>query len=40
VVKEFFSTDVMPPAVTDTSIVLIPKIDNPLELKDFRPISL
>jgi hypothetical protein len=40
VVKEFFSTGVMPPAVTDTSIVLIPKIDNPLELKDFHPIGL
>jgi hypothetical protein len=36
----FFETGSMPPGVNDTSIVLIPKVDNPTELKDFRPISL
>jgi hypothetical protein len=30
----------MPPGVNDTSIVLIPKVDNPVDLKDFRSISL
>lgn len=36
----FFQTGVMPEGVNDTSIVLIPKVDNPCELKDFRLISL
>lgn len=39
-VKQFFATGFMPEGVNDTSIVLIPKIDNPMELKDFRPIGL
>ena len=30
----------MPNGVNDTSIVLIPKVDNPEKLKEFRPISL
>ena len=39
-VKEFFNTGVMPPGVNDTCIVLIPKVNHPEHLKDFRPISL
>jgi hypothetical protein len=39
-VLQFFETGIMPVGVNDTSIVLIPKVDNPCELKDFRPISL
>ena len=39
-VKRFFSSGVMPEGVNDTTIVLIPKIANPLKLTDFRPISL
>ena len=39
-VLEFFSSGVMPTDVNDTTIVLIPKIPHPKELKDFRPISL
>lgn len=30
----------IPQSVNDTNIVLILKIDNPMSLKDFRPISL
>jgi hypothetical protein len=40
VVKLFFSTNRMPDGVNATAIVLIPKIDQPETLKDFRPISL
>lgn len=39
-VREFFKTGVMPEGVNDTSIVLIPKLANPIKLSDFRPISL
>ena len=39
-VRKFFDTGQMPIGINDTSIVLIPKVDNPTELKDFRPISL
>lgn len=39
-VQMFFSQGVMPPGINDTAIVLIPKGNNPAELKDFRPISL
>jgi hypothetical protein len=31
----FFQTGHLPVGVNDTSILLIPKVDNPLELKDF-----
>ena len=37
---KFFETGQMPRGVNDTSIVLIPKVDHPHELKEFRPISL
>jgi hypothetical protein len=39
-VKLFFSTGHLPEGVNETAIVLIPKIDQPETLKDFRPISL
>jgi hypothetical protein len=39
-VQRFFSEGVMPEEVNDTSIVLLPKKNDPEELKDFRPISL
>jgi hypothetical protein len=39
-VKLFFVTGRMPDGVNDTAIVLIPKVDQPETLKDFRPISL
>ena len=40
VVKLFFDTGVMPEGVNSTTIVLIPKVDTPTRLTDFRPISL
>ena len=39
-VKEFFRTGLMPDGINNTSIVLIPKVDKPAKLSDFRPISL
>jgi hypothetical protein len=39
-VQKFFSDGMMPEGVNDTTIVLIPKKDDPAELKDFRPNSL
>jgi hypothetical protein len=39
-VYNFFSEGIMPEGVNETSLVLIPKIHHPEELKDFRPISL
>jgi len=39
-VQNFFETGVLPDGVNDTCIVLIPKIQFPEQLKDFRPISL
>jgi hypothetical protein len=39
-VRQLFETGRMPPGVNDTAIVLIPKIDKPVLLKDYRPNSL
>jgi hypothetical protein len=39
-VQRFFDDGIMPDQVNDTAIVLIPKKNDPEELKDFRPISL
>jgi hypothetical protein len=40
VVLHFLNGGQMPEGVNQTTIVLIPKIKNPQELKEFRPISL
>jgi hypothetical protein len=39
-VQLFFETGIMPSEVNDTAIVMIPKKNEPQELKDFGPISL
>jgi hypothetical protein len=39
-VREFFVTGIMPEGVNSTTIVLIPKVDNPRMMTEFRPISL
>ncbi|EEE59033.1 hypothetical protein OsJ_10782 [Oryza sativa Japonica Group] len=39
-VRNFFLQGVMLAGVNDTSIVLIPKVSKPEQLKEFRPISL
>ena len=39
-VKLFFSIEQMPPSINHTAIVLIPKVDQPTSLKEFRPICL
>jgi hypothetical protein len=39
-VKRFFQNGQMPSGVNDTSIVLLPKKEDPEQLKDFCPISL
>lgn len=39
-VKLFFASGVMPDGINSTVIVLIPKIDSPSRLTDFRPIDL
>jgi hypothetical protein len=39
-VQQFFIDGIMPEGVNDTSIVLIPKKNDPEELKDFRRISV
>lgn len=39
-VLEFFRTGHIPDGMNDTSIILIPKVDNPVKLSNYRPISL
>jgi hypothetical protein len=39
-VRKFFETGCLPPSVNETTIVLIPKKDEPELLKDFRSISI
>lgn len=39
-VTKIFQTGLMPMGVNNTAIVLILKSDQPVDLKDFRPISL
>ncbi|KAL8130357.1 LOW QUALITY PROTEIN: hypothetical protein V2J09_019512 [Rumex salicifolius] len=39
-VKDFFATSSMPSGVNETLIALIPKIENPSQICNFRPISL
>lgn len=39
-VRAFFADGCMPEGVNDTAIVLIPKVQYPESLKDYRPISL
>jgi hypothetical protein len=39
-VQNFFEMGEMPSGINETSIVLIPKKDNPELLKDFKPISI
>ena len=39
-VRVFFEDGVMPDGVNDAAIVLIPKVQHPESLKDYRPISL
>ncbi|KAH0773047.1 hypothetical protein KY290_010184 [Solanum tuberosum] len=40
VILDFFAGNELPRAFTHTNLVLIPKVDNPQEFTDFRPISL
>lgn len=39
-VKELFQSGHMAEGINETSIVLIPTVNQPVDLKDFRPISL
>ncbi|KAL1202796.1 hypothetical protein V5N11_003633 [Cardamine amara subsp. amara] len=39
-VREFFNTGVMPSQLNHTNICLLPKIDKPEKMCDYRPISL
>lgn len=39
-VRSFFETGVMDPDINHTHLCLIPKIERPFSMKDFRPIAL
>lgn len=39
-IQHFFETGVLNPALNQTQIILIPKIQNPEKIEQFRPISL
>ena len=39
-VREFFTSKIMSPSLNTTQVVLIPKVPNPEDLSQFRPISL
>jgi hypothetical protein len=39
-IKNFYNTGYMPPDINNTHIALIPKNNNPVSTKDYRPISL
>lgn len=39
-IVSFFYGEEMPRSITATSIVLIPKVQNPQDFKQYRPISL
>jgi hypothetical protein len=38
--RKFFEDGVMPAGINDTAIILTLKSNEPVDLKDFRPISL
>lgn len=38
-VKQFFQDGIMTRGVNDTTIALVPKLDTPLKVSDFRPIA-
>ena len=38
--KDFFATGIMPSGVNETAIVLIPKVDEPENLSQFRSIDV
>lgn len=40
IVKEFWSSSMLPAGCNTAFIVLIPKVDFPLGFKDYRPISM
>lgn len=39
-VQDFFVNDTLLPVLNHTHITLIPKVDNPIKVSQFRPISL
>jgi hypothetical protein len=39
-IEEYFRTGRMPDGINDTMIILIPKKQSPIFLRDFRPSSL